>query len=160
MQDISKPEKLTIKKWKRAFIIFLVIGIIISIANMFTLCASKDYTKRTYVSEGMALSAAAKVASVEFYEKEKRFPRDNKEAGLAEPNQIVGQSVQSVEIKPHGMIIITYNKKVKDNAELWVQAEFKEGKIIWQCVKGNDPEKAIKLEYLPANCRVAITGEK
>lgn len=127
---------------------------------MFSMCASDDYTKRTYVSEGMALSATAKAASAEFYDKEKRFPKDNKEAGLAEPNQIIGQAVRSIVIKSEGVIVITYNQKVKDGAELWLQAEFKEQKMIWRCIKGNDPEKVIKLEYLPANCRSEIVGQR
>lgn len=157
MQDISKPEKPTVKKRPSSLFVFLVFAGIVSFLSMFSMCGgSKDYKKRSYVAEGIALSAVVKVASADFYEKEKHFPNNNKEAGLAEPNTITGQAVSSVTIKPNGMIVITYNNKVKENVELWMKAEFKEGKIIWQCIKGNDPEKAIKLGYLPANCRSAI----
>lgn len=153
MQDISKPTKPTIKKWKRTLVIFLVVGIIISIANMFSMCASKDYKKRTYVAEGMTLSAGAKAASVDFYEQEKRFPMNNQEAGLVKPNQITGQSVKAIEILPQGKIKIIYNDKLADNAFLFLKAVFNDrGEMIWQCHEVD----RLEMKMLPSNCREQV----
>ncbi|WP_077927364.1 hypothetical protein [Wohlfahrtiimonas populi] len=66
----------------------------------------KDQELRTYISEGLALSVGVKLASIDFYEKEQRFPNDNKEAGLVEPNKIQGARVNAIEILPEGKIII------------------------------------------------------
>jgi type IV pilus assembly protein PilA len=116
---------------------------------------SKDYKKRTYVAEGIVLSEVVKVGSTEFYEKEKRFPKDNKEAGLVEPNQITGQAVSSVAIKSNGRILITYNHKVFDGAELYLVPIMQDKKITWECRESDDPIKRIDLEILPHSCRSA-----
>lgn len=153
MQDISKTDKPKIKKWKRAFVIFLVIAIIISVANMFSMCASTDYTKRTYVAEGIALASKVKSASAEFYEKEKRFPNNNQESGLLEPDKITGQSVKAVEILPKGKIKITYNNKLADNAFIILEAILDdEDKITWQCRESG----LLEMKVIPANCRGQI----
>lgn len=153
MQDISKIDKPKIKKWKRAFVIFLVIAIIISVANMFSMCALNDYGKRTYVAEGFAVASKVKIASAEFYEKEKRFPNNNQESGLLEPDKITGQSVKSIEILPKGKIKITYNNKLADNAFIILEAILDdEDKITWQCREAG----LLEMKVIPANCRGQI----
>lgn len=153
MQDISKPNKPTIKKRPRYFLIFLVVSSIVSFLSMFNMCASKDYTDRTYVAEGMALSAGAKAASADFYEQEKRFPMNNQEAGLVKPNQITGQSVKAIEILPQGKIKIIYNDKLADNALLFLKAAFNDhGEIIWQCHEVH----RLEVKMLPSNCREQV----
>ena len=124
---------------------------------MFSMCGiSKDYKKRSYIAEGIALTTVAKAASTEFYEKEKRFPNNNKEAGLAEPNTITGQAVSSVAIKSNGRILITYNHKVFDGAELYLVPIMQDKKITWECRESDDPIKRIDLKILPHSCRTAI----
>ncbi len=95
------------------------------------------------------------MASTEFYEKEKRFPKDNQEAGLVESNQITGQAVSSVAIKSNGRILIAYNHKVFDGAELYLVPIMQDKKITWECRESDDPIKRIDLEILPHSCRSA-----
>ncbi|MDH3282660.1 MAG: prepilin-type N-terminal cleavage/methylation domain-containing protein, partial [Gammaproteobacteria bacterium] len=60
-------------------IVVAIIGILAAIA----IPAYKDYTIRTKVSEGMQLSAAAKLGVAEFVESEGVWPTTNAEAGVA-----------------------------------------------------------------------------
>ena len=154
MQDISKTDELIVKKRPRYLFMFLIIAGIVVFFNMFTLCdASKDYTKRTYVAEGIALASKVKSASAEFYEKEKRFPNNNQESGLLEPDKITGQSVKSIEILPKGKIKITYNNKLADNAFIILEAILDdEDKITWQCREAG----LLEMKVIPANCRGQI----
>lgn len=154
MQDISKPEKPIIKKRPSPLFIFLVVVGIVSFLSMFSMCGiSKDYKKRSYIAEGIALSTAAKVASAEFYENEKRFPKNNKEAGLLEANQIVGQSVKAIEILPQGKIKITYNNKLADDAFIVLEAILDDkDKITWQCRESG----LLEIKMIPVNCRQQI----
>ena len=154
MQDISKPEKPIIKKRPSPLFIFLVVVGIVSFLSMFSMCGiSKDYKKRSYIAEGIALSTVAKATSAEFYEKEKRFPNNSKEAGLSESNQIVGQSVKAIEILPQGKIKITYNNKLADDAFIVLEAILDDkDKITWQCRESG----LLEIKMVPVNCRQQI----
>lgn len=154
MQDISKLDQSAVKKRPSSLFIFLVVAGIVSFLSMFTLCdASKDYTKQTYIAEGLAIAISAKLSSTEFYEKEKHFPNNNQEADLPEANQITGQSVKSIEILPKGKIKITYNNKLADNAFIILEAILGDkDKIIWQCRES----ELLEMNMIPANCRGQI----
>lgn len=76
----------------------MIVVAIIGILSMFALPAYQDYTKRTYVSEGMALATAAKMASTEFYSTEGEWPTTNRQAGLPAANKITGQAVFGIGI--------------------------------------------------------------
>ncbi len=127
------------------FLVFIVV--------MFTVPNYADYTDRTYISEGIAIATAAKMVSAEFYEKEKRFPNDNKEAGLPEANKIVGQSVKAIEILSRGKIKIIYNNKLADNAFIILEAILDDkDKITWQCCESH----RLEIKMIPVNCRRQI----
>ncbi|MGL4674922.1 MAG: pilin [Wohlfahrtiimonas sp.] len=74
----------------------MIVVAIIGILSMIALPAYQDYTKRTYVSEGLALSAAAKMAATETFATTGLWPTKNSEAGLPNGNQITGAAVQSI----------------------------------------------------------------
>ncbi len=76
----------------------MIVVAIIGILSMFALPAYQDYTKRTYVSEGMALATAAKLAATEVFSTSGVWPTDNGKAGIADPELITGQSVLAVQI--------------------------------------------------------------
>ena len=95
----------------------MIVVAIIGILSMFALPAYQDYTKRTYVAEGIALSTGAKMAATEYYSTEGKWPLDNAAAGIAEPLEISGQSVHFVSIAGQDTggdvrILIGYNGKV------------------------------------------------
>lgn len=113
----------------------------------------RDRELRTYISEGLALAVGVKLASIDFYEKEQRFPNDNKEAGLPEANQITGQSVKAIEVLPQGKIKIIYNNKLADNAFIILEAILDDkDKITWQCRESD----LLEMRIIPALCRGQI----
>ena len=110
----------------------MIVVAIIGILSMFALPAYQDYTKRTYVSEGLTLAAGAKSAVTEQFASSGTWATSNSEAGVAAGSKIIGQSVTGVWVvegksaKPDknnsdtGVaanakatnIIVTYNAKV------------------------------------------------
>ncbi|MGL4674329.1 MAG: pilin [Wohlfahrtiimonas sp.] len=115
----------------------MIVVAIIGILSMFALPAYQDYTKRTYVAEGMTLASAAKNASTEYFSTEGKWPLSNASAGIAPAAKITGQAVLGIQIK-EGMsaskaangsqpaipakangvtnVIVHYNKKVLGTA--------------------------------------------
>ena len=108
----------------------MIVVAIIGILSMFALPAYQDYTKRTYVSEGMALATAAKMAATEYFSTEGKWADTNAKAGLPNGKNITGQAVAGVGIgkgkaaKPASgtaaasvtNIHIMYNKKISTSA--------------------------------------------
>lgn len=95
----------------------MIVVAIIGILSMFALPAYQDYTKRTYVAEGMALASAAKLAVSEYYSSENTWPTTNSQAGLPAADQITGQAVNGIGIMGGGTnnvseIVIYYGTKV------------------------------------------------
>lgn len=76
----------------------MIVVAIIGILSMFALPAYQDYTKRTYVSEGMALASAAKMQVTEEFSSTGIWPTSNAEANLAAANAITGQSVSGIQV--------------------------------------------------------------
>lgn len=114
----------------------------------------KDRELRTYISEGLALSYLAKQASIDFYEKEKRFPHDNKEAGLVEPSKIQGARVNAIEILPEGKIVIHYfGLKNDDKPQILLTAQVGNGKVYWICSDNLKASDHFDQKLLPANCQ-------
>lgn len=74
----------------------MIVVAIIGILSMFALPAYQDYTKRTYVSEGMALSTSAKLAVTEYYATQGAWPSNNADAGLPAGDKITGQAVSGI----------------------------------------------------------------
>ena len=84
-------------------IVVAIIGILAAIA----IPAYQDYTIRAQVSEGLSLVAGAKLGVAEYFMDRGALPSDNEEAGIADPDDIVGKYVESVEVAD-GEIIVTY----------------------------------------------------
>ncbi|MBS7838874.1 pilin [Wohlfahrtiimonas chitiniclastica] len=161
----------------------MIVVAIIGILSMFALPAYQDYTKRTYVAEGIGLASAAKMAATEFYSSEAAWPKNNKEAGLPAADQIKGQAVTGVGIGGGGanavsIIVITYGKKVVgsdvaaetdaataatsvDGSVTLVPSEVKPGgSVEWKCSKYNTDSQdsgLIQRKWLPANCRNKVS---
>ncbi len=125
-------------------IVVAIIGILAAVA----LPAYQDYTKRSHVSEGIALASGAKSSVTEFYSSMGYFPGSNESAGLADATDIKGNAVTSVEVGAEGLITITYNNKVEDTKTLLLSPISGVGSVEWKC-KGGD----VSVKYRPSNCR-------
>ncbi|MBS7834939.1 pilin [Wohlfahrtiimonas chitiniclastica] len=139
----------------------MIVVAIIGILSMFALPAYQDYTKRTYVAEGIGLASAAKMAATEYYSSEAKWPTTNSKAGLPKASEIRGQSVEKISLggtasKP--TITITYGSKVvaaKSATLVLTPDASKIGSVTWKCSEfGGGMEK----KWLPANCRDAAVA--
>ena len=125
-------------------IVVAIIGILAAVA----LPAYQDYTKRSHVSEGIALASGAKSSVTEFYSSMGHFPGTNESAGLANATDIKGNAVTSVQVGTDGLITITYNDKVENGKTLLLSPISGVGSVRWKC-KGGD----VNVKFRPSNCR-------
>lgn len=165
----------------------MIVVAIIGILSMFALPAYQDYTKRTYVSEGMALASGAKLAATEYFSTQGYWPINNVQAGLAAPASITGQSVDAIAIGTdasndintdntgltdvtNGSITITYNARVAAGSTLVIVSDGATGgSIRWVCSGTNTngvyqsvggqsaANGAIQVKWLPSNCREELS---
>ena len=104
---------------------------IIAILAAFAIPAYQDYTKRTYVAEGLTLASAAKLAVSEYVAVNGSFTTEtqardckpgtstildmstcNAAFGLPDPDEITGQAVKAIGISTNDGIFIAYNERV------------------------------------------------
>lgn len=133
-------------------IVIAIIGILAAVA----IPAYQDYTKRAHVSEGLNLVASVKVSVLEHFMSEGKFPTTNGEAGVPIPTEIKGNAVKSIAVGENGVITITYNKKVKEDATLKMQPTESNGIIRWVCPSTDD--SSVSANWRPAiwrydNCK-------
>jgi type IV pilus assembly protein PilA len=149
----------------------MIVIAIIAILAAFALPAYADYTKRTYVAEGITLAAGAKNGILDVFSSTGLVPVDNAAAGIAEADQITGQAVDSVLVAVAGTvptITVTYNDKVDATNNTLVMAldtDVTKGSYVWACGKAVPANVATEVataantgttvldRWLPANCR-------
>jgi len=130
-------------------IVVAIIGILAAIG----LPAYQDYTKRTYVAEGLSLVAGVKSAMIEYYTVHGAWPANNAAAGVPATTDIKSQGgnpVKRVGVGSNGLIIIVYGSKVRNESRLRLQATAGDGTITWQC--GPDSHRGVPRKWLPKNC--------
>ncbi len=76
----------------------MIVVAIIGILSMMALPAYQDYTRRTYVAEGLALSSTLRNAAIEYYSTHSKWPKNNSEAGLPAPFELNAQSVMAMTL--------------------------------------------------------------
>ena len=127
-------------------IVVAIIGILAAVA----LPAYQDYTKRSHVSEGIALASGAKASVTEYFSSMGKFPGSNTSAGLATNTDIKGNAVTSVTVTTNGLITIVYNDKVEDTKNLVLSPTSGAGSVQWKCKGGDNP---VDVKFRPSNCR-------
>ena len=130
-------------------IVVAIIGVLAAIA----IPAYQDYTIRAQVAEGLNLAATAKNAISTYYTDRGNFPGNNAEAGIAEPDEIVGSYVDRVEIT-NGNIEIQYGNEaheIIDGNHLQITpSTVNPGSVTWDCqTVGTE----IADRHLPSACR-------
>ena len=127
-------------------IVVAIIGILAAVA----LPAYSDYAKRAHVAEALQVASGARMSILEYYSGNNEFPADNVTAGMDIPTDIQGNSFKSIEVKPNGIMEITFNQKVGLNKTIIMQATVNSahGSIVWSCDGGTLEDK-----FRPANCR-------
>ena len=113
-------------------IVVAIIGILAAVA----LPAYQDYTKRSHVSEGLALAGGSKTAVTEYYSSNGVWPTGNGSAGIAPAASIKGNAVRSVAVTQSGKITVTFNTKVDTGKTLELQGTNANGSIT--CLRGGD----------------------
>jgi type IV pilus assembly protein PilA len=138
-------------------IVVAIIGILAAIA----IPAYQDYTIRAQVSEGLAITSAAKTAATEYWQDRGSFPADNTTAGLSD--DIAGKYVSGVVLTNGGaggagLITVTYASAAPqaansaiDGATLTLTADTSGGAVNWLCEGGNILDSNAK--WLPSACR-------
>jgi type IV pilus assembly protein PilA len=128
-------------------IVVAVIGILASMA----LPAYQDYTIRAQISEGIILSAGARVALLDYYNDRGDWPNNNVKAGLANQNDITGKYVKSVKVKDNEVEIMFGNDahQIIFNKKITMTAQETFGVFRWVCASSG----AIPDRHLPRACR-------
>lgn len=136
-------------------IVVAIIGILAAIA----IPAYQDYTIRSQVSEGLSLAGGAKATMSEFYQDTGDWPPNNGDAGLAEPEEIIGRYVESVTVSvsgENGLITVEYsdgaNRNIRE-ASLTLEGFDRTGSIEWVCAGGDILQDEANQKWLPTACR-------
>ena len=127
-----------------------MIGILAAIA----IPAYQDYTVRSQVTEGAVIADQVKVALMQYYDRNGKFPEDNESAGLKTPEAISGRYVASVEVSD-GEIRIVYgglsNHLIAGGVLAYAGNVSADGKhITWNCAI---PDTTLPNKFLPQICR-------
>ncbi|HFA0835399.1 TPA: pilin, partial [Neisseria gonorrhoeae] len=99
-------------------------------------CSKVRIPARAQVSEAILLAEGQKSAVTEYYLNHGEWPKDNGDAGVANPTDIKGKYVKQVEVKK-GVVTATMNssnvnKEIKDKRlSLWAKRE--NGSVKWFC---------------------------
>lgn len=129
-------------------IVVAIIGILAAVA----LPAYQDYTKRSHVSEGLALAGGAKTAVTEYYSDKGQWPTTNAQAGLAPEGSISGNAVTKVAVGASGLITVTFNTKVETAKVLVLKPDASAGgSVKWDCKPAAGT--TVNVKFLPATCR-------
>lgn len=126
-------------------IVVAIIGILAAVA----IPAYQDYTIRSRVAEGLALTQTAKQAVKEYYDRWGVLPEDNARAGLPPASDIRGRYVGSVSVS-NGVIAVAFDpsllpasgKGAKAESRLLylrpgINREAPTGPLAWRCGSGS-----------------------
>ena len=145
-------------------IVVAIIGILAGIA----IPAYQDYTVRAQVVEAFSLASELKGSIQEFRKDRGRLPRNNHEAGIPEPDKLIGNYVAKIEVEGGALHIhmgSNVNKAV-DGKIVTLQPLLVTGSpaspMSWRCGLRAIPEGMegagtnhtdIDRKFLPAACR-------
>ena len=130
---------------------------IISILAMVAMSSYADFMTRSKIGEGMVFAAEARTAVTGYYYDTQKLPRNNRQAGLPEPDSYDRHNyVRKLELstsEPFGVVTITFKLPgtKEDNKMLQLIPATAGGRVTWTCLPSE--EDGIDLSKVPANCR-------
>lgn len=129
----------------------------VMLAGLMAIPSYAKYENRVKVREGLALASSAKVAIAEFYiMNDKQLPQGSsaqeihKELGLAEPQMIRTNAVESISVGNDLSIRIQYQPKFFNDSLIVLKPTFGES-ISWTCQAQSEDKRF--LASLPVECR-------
>jgi len=132
----------------------MIVVAIIAILAAIAISQYQDYVIRSQVSEGSSLADGMKTAVAEFYNNTGRFPVDNASAGLAPPEEIVGNYVNQVNAA-NGIIRAMFASAAPQKANAAINGMVLSfspitsgGSISWDCNRN-----ALEEKWVPQICR-------
>ena len=132
-----------------------LLGVVLfTLANYATFADAPETNEiKSQVQEGLSLSGGVVAAVNEFFQEHERFPKDNAEAGLVEPNEIRGQYVNSVSVgSGNGVVSIEYGNyaaPVISGSTLQLVPHIQSPRPIWKCASDYISE-----DLWPAKCQI------
>lgn len=145
-------------------IVVAIIGILAAVA----LPAYQDYTTRAKIAEGIVLVGELKPHIIDYYKSKNRFPVNNQQAGVPDPQYIIGNYVKQVTVRDGAIHIEIGNKvpAIVDGKILTLRPIFvtdsPESPVSWVCGFDSAPEgmeaagenqTTVDMRYLPSSCR-------
>jgi type IV pilus assembly protein PilA len=101
------------KNQQRAFTLIEMMVVVAMVGIMATMALPTyhDRVIRTQIEEALALSDIAKQAISEYFERTRRFPRDNRQAMIPPSDKLIGNFVKGIRIQD-GAIHVTLGNRV------------------------------------------------
>ena len=145
-------------------IVVSIIGILAAVA----LPAYQDYIYRAKIAEAISLVSEFKPSIIEYYRDRDRFPANNEQAGVPEPQFVIGNYVKQARIENGAIHVEMGNKagSLLDKKILSLRPIVVTGSpvspISWICGNDSAPEgmetvgenkTTIEDRYLPTSCR-------
>ena len=151
-------------------IVIAVLGILLAIA----IPAYSDYIIRSQVAEGISLVGELRHRVIEFHRQHGRFPRDNRAAGVAVPEHLIGNYVDRVEVAG-GAMHVRFGHRVNEQVRgkwlsirpVYVTAA-PDSPMSWICGRaepvpgmaaGGDARTDLDDRFLPASCRSWVAAQ-
>ena len=139
------------------FIELMTVATLIAVLAAVAIPAYTDYIVRSHTAEGMLLTINVKRAIGDYYAHHGKFPKDNKQARISPPEQLMGNVVSRVEVSD-GNILVTFGshsnqgiagKTLSFRPQVNNQSPL--GSIVWQC--GKEEKTTVEKKYLSSSCK-------
>lgn len=106
-----------------------------------------NYLVRAKFSEPLIIASQAKLPVAEYFILNGEFPRNNEEAGLAEPAAYAAAYVRRLRISPGGHIVVTLKGDSFSGHWLTLIPTQVNDAVSWECIS------TLPMSKLPATCR-------